>query len=213
MNRVRVVVWVALALPFALAACSGSGKQIVCEGKIVGNRCITPTADTSPVGFDDTGALPDTSRPQQDTWTRPQDVASDVGPDTSSGGSCAPGTAGVKPIGAACSQNCECHSGLCYDGPYMKGFGFCSAYCDGGKECPAPADSSVTIKCMHFSPNVRTDIHFDHTAICDRVCDTLADCQALSSQYDKCGEDDGSGTKWRGQTLTLRRTCQVTSTL
>lgn len=213
----RALAWVlAVGLVAALTACGGT-HEVVCEGRIEGNRCIIdPVPDTSS-GEDVTTPPPDTS-PPEDTSTGTPDVAppkdvvveADVPDDPEY--VCEPALEAIKPIGAACGRHCECETGYCYDEAYLGDFRFCTRDCDGA--CGKTADG-LHIQCLNLGGTPAKKYNLTHTWICQPTCITLDDCAALSGLYTACGV--GTQTTWHVEgekspsTLATQKTCTILS--
>jgi len=187
---------VALAIAQAIIACA-DGETILCEGEVVNNTCVPWVVEDTPV-LDQTVGTPDTTGVGPDIVSAP-----DVEEET-----CLPAVDGVFPIGSACSKNCECSTGYCYDEAYLGDFRFCSKPCSEG--C---SEENVTgfqeHTCLVLGGSLAVEHGLVETSICMRVCETVEDCKALSSSYDKCGETLTKETKWSGSLIAAVRTCQI----
>ncbi len=201
---------VAWTMP-ALVACGGV-NEVVCEGRIEGNRCIIdPIEDTSTGTTDaappqDTSQPPkDTSQPPKDTSQPPKDVAVDTAPDPE--WVCEPAFEATKPIGAACGRHCECETGYCYDEAYLGDFRFCTRECDG--DCGKGANG-LDNQCLNLNNSAFASYNLTLTWICQRGCVTLDDCAAYSGVYDSCGTGTNV-TQWLNQTLATQSSCTILS--
>jgi len=201
--------------PTHLALCLGIGllvatpgctetMELFCDGTVVDGLCVPGTdppsipdtrgsnPDIQPIGWD-------TSQEDQDTIEEPVDWTL-----------CAPALRAIKPIGAGCELDCECETGFCYDEGYLGDFRFCTRRCEGG--CNDGVEGEPLFTCLLFGGKLADRHDLVVTDICQRICKSLDDCQALSTTYDACGTDK-PGTVWGETTLSLANTCVVIDTL
>lgn len=197
MSRGEVLL-TATALVSLFGACSNE-EVVLCEGQVVNNTCV-------PWETQDTPGAPDTK------------VSHDLGPGPGDTGlsadqteeSCLPSVAGMFPVGSACSKDCECSTGYCYDEAYLGSFRFCSKPCS--EKCSTEdKDGIQTHVCLQLGGQLTQDHGLTETSICMRVCQDLEECKSLSSAYDKCGDDLSKTTKWDNITIAAQRTCQIAS--
>lgn len=187
-----------LALTSLLAACSNE-EVILCEGQVVNNTCVPWETTDAPANPDLTVNL--------DVGSGPSDTGSSV---DSVEETCLPSVAGMFPVGSACSKDCECSTGYCYDEAYLGSFRFCSKPCS--EKCSTEDKNGIqTHVCLQLGGQLTQDHGLTETSICMRVCESLEDCAALSSAYDKCGDDLSKTTKWDDITIAAQRTCQISS--
>ena len=198
MNR-SLALTTAFTFACVTAACSDQ-QVILCEGEVVNNTCVPWESTDTPVNTD-VGAGP------ADTGSGPLDTGSvaDVVDET-----CAPSVAGMFPVGSACSKDCECSTGYCYDEAYLGSFSFCSKPCS--EQCSTEDKDGIQSHiCLQLGGTLAQEHGLTETSICMRVCQDVEDCSGLSSAYDKCGDDLTKTTKWDGITIAAQRTCQIAS--
>jgi hypothetical protein len=186
----------ALGLAIAVGACADP-KTAICNGQVVNNTCIPwPAPDAV---HDDTGQIPPDVGPKDTGGPPVEDVVEE---------NCLPAVEGVFPVGSACSMHCECSTGYCYDEAYLGDFRFCSKLCADtcSDEDTQGLQSHV---CLQLGGKLANEYGLTQTSICMRVCETLEDCKALSSLYDKCGEELTKETRWDGTLIAAQRTCQI----
>ncbi|MBD90602.1 MAG: hypothetical protein CL940_09705 [Deltaproteobacteria bacterium] len=189
----------ALALLSPLVGCSDQ-QVVLCEGEVVNNTCVPWETTDTPVATDLGGW-------SQDTGGGPSDVTAQ--PDQQEE-ACLPSVAGMFPVGSACSKNCECSTGYCYDEAYLGEFRFCTKPCS--EQCSTEDKDGIQSHiCLQLGGQLAQENNLTQTSICMRVCLDVSDCSALSSAYDKCGDDLSKTTKWAGVTIAAQRTCQIAS--
>lgn len=115
---------------------------------------------------------------------------------------------GPQALYTACTKDCDCDTGLCYDEGYLSPFKWCTKPCGGVAEgCGADA-SNV---CLIFSGSWvdAMPVPFVERAICAPVCTTDQDCTDLDPAWDACttGPTTLTDTEGEEHTLSLRRTC------
>lgn len=193
-----LTVLTALVLCIGLGGCADP-KTEICNGQVVQNTCIL-SAKTD-VATDNGGQI----QPDAD----PDDTGGPPVPDVVEE-NCHPAIEGVFPVGSACTMHCACSTGYCYDEAYLGDFRFCSKLCKDGcsKEDTEGIQSHV---CLQLGGKLANDYGLTVTSICMRVCETVEDCKALSSAYDKCGEDLTKQTKWDGTLIAAQPTCQISA--
>ena len=65
--------------------------------------------------------------------------------------------------------------------------------------------------CLQLGGKLAQENNLTQTSICMRVCQDVEECSALSSSYDKCGDELSKMTKWGDTTIAAQRTCQIAS--
>ncbi|MGM0574290.1 MAG: hypothetical protein ACQEXJ_00965 [Myxococcota bacterium] len=211
-----------LGLVAPATGCGDDPLEIVCEGKLVTGedgrqRCVfdgpAPTPDVTEPEEDTAPSVPDV---EPDPGAPPEDTATeeDTGPDPE--WQCSVNLAGQKTMGEWCTKHCECESGLCYDGPYLGDFRFCTRECGGlGTSCDSYSTGDARYVCLFPLDGTDGSGSGPH-AVCQVVCDDLDDCKRYGSAYDACGTltcTDSSQARscWGENTLHTARTCQIAS--
>ena len=198
MNRGLALI-AALAFTCLAAGCSDQ-EVILCEGEVVNNTCVPWETSDAPVNSDLGGSTVDTGSGPSDTGVSPDRVEE----------SCLPSVAGMFSVGSACSKNCECSTGYCYDEAYLGSFRFCSKPCS--EQCSTEDKDGIQSHiCLQLGGSLAQEYELTETSICMRVCQDVEDCSGLSSAYDKCGDDLTKTTKWNDITIAAQRTCQISS--
>jgi hypothetical protein len=167
--------------------------------------------DTGNTAFADTGFGNSDPGPPKDTAKGPDLGATDFGPATDPGNTNGCAVPGTKPIMSACSDDCECATGYCYDEAFLGDFRFCSVDCSTGDPCsglPNPDGSTVqAYQCLTFTTSLKATYGLTVTSLCALRCTDVAQCQAYSSAYDACG-NSAFGTEWDGYTVGVK-TCLI----
>ncbi len=88
---------------------------------------------------------------------------------------------GDLPIGAGCTSNCDCASGLCYNEVYLRPFRFCTKPCGGPSE-GCGQDGA----CLNFSGTLATQYGLRLANFCMPRCNNLDECQAIDPAYNRC---------------------------
>lgn len=191
MRRTLLPLLTGLGLTLALTACGDdSNSTASCgAGTHLENGVCVVDAPTDTFTGEDT-------LQGQDTNTTPTDtlVAQDTGPvdtfvetDTFDPNSCTAEEAGSRDVGVGCTKHCQCRQDIgltCYNGPLMEGFSFCTKPCAG-----LTNPDSTKYECLSRNSECKG---YDNTevSVYGRICNTFADCQAVSAQYTHCGTKD-----------------------
>jgi len=138
------VLTVVAALLGAVTACTGSSSGSCYPGDKTACACAagaqgfrtcgadgTPGACACPMGTG--GGSGGTTTSASSTTTTSSSTSASTGAASSSGGA----DGGLLPFLAACTQNAQCTTGLCFDFP-AKG-DFCTKPCTSPADCPAPS--------------------------------------------------------------------------
>ncbi len=234
--------WIGLAVVGGLAlapGCTQAVEQTTCPGgTIVGGECVpsgagAAFADTQAQRESDAAARTDgaagaggpsgggTEGPADDRRTAGGDGDDnrDRGTvdDQAAEWTCPEGLAGVRPIGAECSRHCECGSSYCYDEAYLGAFRFCTLESAAACNAQDASEGVVGHTTLNLKHSALASLALTRTTLCMPICSSVADCEALSTSYDKCGTPTPSGTHWGPVgsgtasylTLSLQRTCQI----
>lgn len=117
--------------------------------------------------------------------------------------------ADAKGIGEACTDKCQCKTGMCYMEEYAKGRFFCTrecSSCDEGFVCLQVGGGGVN------SPAYKYNLQI--SSLCMPLCNTAADCKAINPDLTYCTSAQSSAgqkgsTHWEGQYIATGATCQV----
>ena len=189
----------AFALACFAAGCSDQ-KVVLCEGEVVNNTCVPWTSTDTQQNTDLGTGIVDSGSGPIDSGASPDQVEE----------TCPPSVAGMFPVGSACSKDCECSTGYCYDEAYLGSFRFCSKPCS--EQCSTEDKDGIQSHiCLQLGGQLALEYQLTQTSICMRVCQDVSDCTGLASAYDKCGDDLSKTTKWDNITIAAQRTCQISS--
>lgn len=91
--------------------------------------------------------------------------------------------------GAECAEDTDCQYGVCVGSPLVTGelFKMCTKQCSCGEnsECSAdPKFNGMGATCLRFGEAIYPDEPM--VAYCQHTCLSVADCAALSDQYNAC---------------------------